>query len=867
MSLQERGVTLERSANERVTPLMEQYFAIKAAYSEALVFFQVGDFYELFFDDAKTASGVLGIALTKRGTHQGQPVPLCGVPLHVLDHHLHKLVKAGFHVAICDQLEEARPGTVVRRGVTRVLTPGTLTDTKLLDAQRASYLCSIVVEHEVLAFVCAEILTGSVVATLLRTDDVRGLETQLLRFTPDEIVLGGSRAAPIQRWLAQQAFVVSAPVSAYLDGCDAWISQLFVHNQAILTNSPILKACFEQLFGYIKKNQEAALAQFKSVQCYKPDEFLVLDAATQRNLELVHNNHDGSSSHSLFAVLNRAVTAMGARMIKKWLVSPLINETQINNRLDAVQTLVADIAGTQQLVEVLREVGDIERVVGRIALNRAQVHDYVHLLRVLEVVPSLARLAKRNVSCALLERIAQALHHFDELRVLLKTAINDDASKDWLIKPGFDAKLDELRNLLDHAHDKLAEMERAEQERTGINSLKIRYNQVQGYYIEVTKANLAAVPEYYRRHQTLVNVERFTTVELSELERQLSMARSQLEAVQRAVYERVKNDVLVQLPALRQLAYAIAHLDALLGFALTAYDNGYSRPVFVAGRDLVIEQGKHPVVAQALGSQFIANDTMLVLDQRLWIVTGPNMGGKSTYLRQVALVCIMAQCGSFVPATVARLPIIDRVFTRVGAGDNVAEGKSTFLIEMEETATICTQATEKSLVILDEVGRGTSTYDGLAIAQAVVEYIYHTVKARCLFATHYHELTHLAQRMPGIVNYQVSCKQGATGIVFLHKVIPGTSGGSFGLEVAKLAKLPDAVVARARAILQEFSLQQQAMTGALPEVVPPQASQNEHMQQFCDEMQQLDMDTLSPRQAHEVLCQLKERMRAARQNL
>lgn len=846
----------------RVTPLMEQYFAIKNSYQQALVFFQVGDFYELFFDDAKKASAVLGIALTKRGTHNGDPVPLCGVPIHVLEHHLTKLVKAGYHVAICDQLEEARPGMVVKRGVTRVLTPGTLTDSKLLDAKRASYLCALLADGEVIAVVFAELLTGQLMATLLKADDVRGLETQLQRFMPDEIVVGGAAPAGWQKRLRQMGFTVSEPVSASDGGGGAWAAAVCANQSAILERSAALKLALEELYAYLKKNQEAALGQFKTIQCYRNDDYMVLDAATQRNLELIFNTHDGGALHTLCWVLDHAVTPMGSRAIKKWLTSPLVNQAQINHRLDAVAALVRDIATTQQLVERLAGVGDIERVVGRIALERTQVYDYVHLTAALKVLPTIRSLVRALPQSTLLERIGAALGDFSRLLGLLESSINNDSAHDWLIKPGFDAQLDQLREMLSHEHEKLMALERAEQEKTGITSLKVRYNQVHGYYIEVTKPNVHLVPDYYRRHQTLVNAERFTTPDLENLEHQLVKARTQLNYLEQEVYNRVKSEVFAALSGLRQTAYALAHIDALIGFALTAYDQGYCRPIIEPEGDIVIVGGRHPVVGSLLGVNFITNDTALTQVERLWLVTGPNMGGKSTYLRQVALICIMAQCGSFVPAVSAQLPILDRVFTRVGAGDNLAEGKSTFLVEMEETATICRQATAKSLVILDEVGRGTSTYDGLAIAQAVVEYLHQVVKSRCLFATHYHELTHLPGVMPGIANYHVASRQGANGIIFLHKVVPGAATGSFGLEVAQLAQLPPSLVARARQVLRELNAgQKPAHTLACeePEIfaAPPAADW------LIDEIKQLDIDNLTPRQAHELLGRLKDRLKNA----
>jgi len=860
-------------AADKLTPLMKQYFDIRKQYPDLLLLFQVGDFFELFFEHAQKAAAVLGITLTRRGSFKGKPIPLCGVPIHALDHHLVKLVKAGLHVGICEQLEEPKPGSVVKRGVTQVLTPGTLTDLKLLDDKRSSYLCSLFVASDSVALVFGELLTGQLFTTLVRVDDWRTIETQLNRYMPDEIIVDG--IASIKKWrniLKHLGFVLSEPAKEIINEFSDWVKNFSEENREVVKRSSVLRVALEQFYTYLKKNQTMALDQFKDITCYRTEDFLIIDASTQRNLELVKNNQDGTSQYTLFSVLDNAVTAMGSRMIKKWLLSPLVSKKQINHRLDAIESFVNDISVTQQVAELLKNVGDLERVIGRISLNRAQLYDYVHLMNALSRIPKVRNLLDKFKVSALLHRINDAIGDFGSLYRLLQASLNynstdcdseddnpSDFSKDWLIKSGFDKQLDELRELLAHSHEKVVAMEREEQKKTRITSLKIRYNHVQGYYIEVTKPNLHLVPDQYKRQQTLVNKERFTTPELAELENKLTKARTEIDYVEKQIYERIKKAVFEQVASLRTLAYALANTDALLGFALTAYDNSYTRPIFHDKRDIVINNGLHPVISKSLESQFIPNDTFLTDQESLWIVTGPNMGGKSTYLRQVALICLMAQAGSFVPASSAQLPILDRIFTRVGAGDNLAEGKSTFLVEMEETASICMQATEKSLVILDEVGRGTSTYDGLAIAQAVVEHLYHNVKAKCLFATHYHELTRLEEDLVGIVNYHAASKQRTSGVLFLHKIIKGAAQGSFGLEVAKLAKLPDSLIDRAREILDELSKKGHDL------YVPVQRERvvetvDENLSQVVDKLKKLDVDGLSPRQAQELLYRVKDEL-------
>jgi DNA mismatch repair protein MutS len=790
----------------KTTPLMEQYFSIRAQYPACLLFFQVGDFYELFFEHAQQAAPVLNVVLTSRGTHDGNPIPLCGVPLHAVNHYIGKLVRAGFHVALCDQLEPAKPGVVVKRGVTQVLTPATLTDLRLLDEKRASYLAVVTADTDssaamtsAVAFI--EILTGQVYATLIKRDDQRALQQQLTRFMPDEIIIEES----CRGWrpmVQKLGFAVTDPVQIVDINrlCDQWVARVCAAQLTTVQRVPALSRALELLYRYLAKNQPAALDQVHTVMLYKPEDFLVLDAATQRNLELVHNTGDGTAQHTLFSVLDQALTPMGSRMIKRWLLAPLANVGHINARLDAVQLLVQDIVLTQQLVDQLT-LGDLERIIGRIALGRAQVHDYVLLMRALGRMPTIERLLRSCTAVPLLVRIHKALGDFSALEQLLRAALNDDESQPWLIKQGFDHYLDELRAVLDHEHERLTALEHAEQEKTGITSLKIGYNQVQGYFIEVTKANAHLVPDHYRRYQTLAGKERFVTDELQLLAHQLTQAHADIDRVEREVYARLTSEVAQQLGGLRQLSYALATLDALVGFALVAYANHYCRPVVHDQPTIDIIGGRHPVVAQVLGHDFIANDTQLADHTRCALITGPNMGGKSTYLRQGALMCIMAHCGSFVPAVSAAMPLIDRIFTRIGAGDNLAGGKSTFLVEMEETATICYQATARSLVILDEVGRGTSTHDGLAIAQAVLEYLCNNVRCFCLFATHYHELTVLEGAVPGVINYYAASKQQEMGILFLHKIVKGAAQGSFGIEVAQLAQLPPAIIARARDIL------------------------------------------------------------------
>jgi len=627
---------------------MIQYFAIREKYPDAILFFQVGDFYEMFFDDAKKASAFLGIALTKRGNINGEPIPLCGVPLHALDHYLTKLVKGGFKVAICDQLEEPKPGKVVDRGVTQVLTPGTLTDSKLLDAKSASYLFSFFPTKDKWGLLFGELLTAQLFATVLPTDSTKMLESELSRFFPDEILLPHDKLGKsFQSLFKKMGYFTSLEhLDVYDQECtkqiNGWMAHQFKNEtvSAIKDHESLLYAIYN-FYKYVEKNQCGALEHFKSLHFYDPEDFLILDASTQKNLELIHNNQGGGRKNTLFYLLDKACTSMGSRMVKKWVTRPLVKKEAIEQRLDVVSKLVDDITLNQKIKELLVQIGDIERIVGRMALRRAAISDYLALARALEIIPELKALLIAHDDIMLLRVIASYLVDFTNVHKLLLASLNDDSSKDWIIKNGFDQRLDHLRTLVFDGNKKIVDLEKKEQRETKINSLKIRYNKVHGYYIEVTKPNLHLVPDTYMRQQTLVNRERFTTIELRNLQQEMVQASAQIDQVEKEIFEHVKDQVYQYIAPLRKVAHALAHLDALLSFSNVAYDFGYIRPAFNENSNIIIEQGRHPVVEFCQNINFIPNDTTLHDQQSLLIITGPNMGGKSTYLRQVALISIM----------------------------------------------------------------------------------------------------------------------------------------------------------------------------------------------------------------------------------
>jgi DNA mismatch repair protein MutS len=840
------------------TPLMQQYFSIKQEYPNALLLFQVGDFYELFFEDAKSAAAFLGIALTKRGTNNGEPIPLCGVPVHALDHYLAKLVRGGFNVVICDQLQEAVPGKMVERGVTRVLTPGTLTDSKLLDEKSASYLFSFYPVQTGWGLLFGELLSAQLFATTVPAQALKSLESEVVRYFPDEVLIPEIPEAksfqPYFKQLGYYTTLVPQGTDEAQGAARAWMNRHFGReslNQ--VTAHEGLASAVTQMHGYLRKTNESALEQFKSIYFYQPEDFLLLDAATQRNLELIKPLQADGSSYTLFSHMDAAITAMGSRTIKKWIQRPLVSREAIEQRLDAVSSFVEDVATTRHIEKLLREIGDLERVVGRIALRRATLQDYLQLKAALTALPALKKHLGHKRQSVLLFAIDERIVELQNLLQELERALNDNGATTWMIKPGYDSRLDHLRDLAHNSHSKIIELERSEQQRTGISSLKIRYNQVSGYYIEVTKPNTHLVPEDYQRQQTLVGRERYTTAYLRQLQGEILTAQQESAALEVTLFDQLKSVVAQHVTQLRHVCAAVSKLDALIGLSLVSYNHNYSRPTFNNDRNILIAGGKHPVIASILGSVFIANDTQLTDEQSLFVITGPNMGGKSTYLRQVALIAIMAQIGCYVPATKASLPLLDRIFTRIGAGDQLSAGKSTFLVEMEETATICSQATAQSLVILDEVGRGTSTFDGLAIAQAVVEFLYTTVKARCLFATHYHELTQLTERFPGIASYYAASSKGANGIMFRYKILPGIADGSFGVEVARLAGLPTQVLTRAQEILEELT-QGQVLQVPPSELISEPPTQELALQRsLVARVRAANLDQMTPRQAMELL--------------
>ncbi|HTM05715.1 MAG TPA: DNA mismatch repair protein MutS [Patescibacteria group bacterium] len=850
------------------TPLMQQYYAIKKEYADQLVFFQVGDFYELFFEDACIAAQFLGITLTKRGKVAGKDIPLCGVPVHTVDHYIKRVVKGGYTVALCQQLEEARPGTVVKRGVTRVFTPGTLVETQLLDEKTPSYLCTFFPATEGFGLLSGELLTGQLFATYLSINDERLLENELARFFPDEIVVPydidkqffglfkkfGYTLSPIQvnDTLMQEPF-------------DAWVKNQFFKavNEQIRDIVAFQKALY-YFYAYLNKTNRQALGLFKTIHVYRPEDFLQLDYMTQKNLELVVNTYDGSRNHTLLQTIDKSVTAMGSRMIKKWILRPLLTYEAIAQRHEVVEWFITHPSLHLQIQTELRACADVERAVGRILIQRGQLSDLLLLRSALSAIKNIKEILLQSGNTTYISQLFTfQLENLDNLKKILQEALVDDPLQDAIIKKGFNQELDNLQDLYVNGAHKLLALEKEEQEKTGITTLKIRFNTLYGYYIEMTKMGAARVPSYYKSVQSLVGKERYTIEALELLAHRIEQAKSEYEIKQQQLFDEVKKEVVMHGAALRKISYALAYLDGLAAFATVAMCYGYSKPSFNNDKTCSIEAGRHPVVEQHMSCAFIANDIHLTKEVPVWIITGPNMGGKSTYLRQTALICILAHIGSYVPAKQANIPLLDCINTRIGSGDFIAGGESTFLVEMKETAQICQYATKKSLVILDEVGRGTSTIDGRSIAQAVIEHLAQENGPLCLFATHYHELTLLQDTHSFIEAHFMASKKTENGILFLYQLIKGVADGSFGIEIAKLAKLPESIIKRSRELCEQ-ALQEEYKI-MVPAVHIKQEKKSNKLKQemhtqLVEKLLAIDINKMTPLQAFDLLVQLKNGM-------
>ena len=961
--------------SEPTTPLMQQYHAVKKQHPGALLLFRLGDFYELFFEDAVTASRLLQITLTARNKEKGQAVPMCGVPYHAAENYIARLIRAGHKVAICEQMEEPGPGKkLVRREVIRVLTPGTASGSGLVEARENNFLAAVSRGSRSGAGQKRKVNARSAAAS--GADSAKLFDAERLAETPGEDVLGlayvdlstgdfratefaGARAEarlsdelgilrpreilearPASRSLFPEANTTptkreESRTTAVETRLDDWIFQpeysarileehfrvaglegfgLSGHAQAAAAAGAIVHYLRETSAIGARKPEDAAvvpsmrppgtgLEHLDRIVFYEQQDALILDQVTARNLELVEAAGGDDASATLLRAMDETATGMGARLLRAWMLRPEISIREIEERLDAVAELKSRTIARDEIWRTLGGILDLERLTSRVTLGAATPRDLLALKTSLDKVPVLKALLsqagagageKAAGSAARLEHLRDALDELADVRDLIAAGIAEDppatAGEPGVIRRGFFGELDELRDISKLGKQTIAGMEERERKRTGIASLKIRYNQVFGYYIEISKANLQHAPEDYERKQTLVNAERFTSKELKEYEEKVLSAQDRMLEIERRLFGEIRESIAREAGRLRGTAAAIAQLDVLVNFARIAAARNYTRPEFTAGNAapggsrglLMIAGGRHAVIEKLLeerGERFVPND--LYLDdasQFLLIITGPNMGGKSTYLRQTALICVLAQMGSFVPAAQAKLPIVDRIFTRIGASDNLARGRSTFLVEMSEVAAILNTATATSLVLLDEVGRGTSTYDGLSIAWAVVEALHAGARPRTLFATHYHELTELEQLLGGVRNVHVSVQEAGSEIVFLRRVEPGSADKSYGIEVARLAGLPQEVILRAREILRRHEQSEEKLTEELtPGAIAGAAAQTDAQvagdkapeqksftaidESVLESLRDADLNALTPLEALNLLAALQKQMK------
>jgi len=808
---------------------MRQYRKIKAQYPDAIVLFRMGDFYETFEEDAKIAARVLGIALTKRANGAAADVPLAGFPHHALDTYLHKLVRAGYKVAICEQLEDPKLAKgIVKRDVVEVITPGVALTDKLLDNRSNNFVCAIYFKDEKVGFAFADVSTGEFYASEVSVNELRNF---LDTISPSEILF-----CKTQKDKVEQA-IGDIQIKPALTKLEDWV---FKYDYAFetLTNhfqTQSLKGfgiddielgviCAGAVMHYLQETQKTKLIHIKKISRYDTGDYMLLDSATKRNLEIAISYLGETTYGTLFSVIDKTQTPMGARLLKKWVLRPLKKIEPIRKRLEAVKELYENSNLRKNLFEILGEIGDVERLISRIAIRshipgttgRANPKDLINLKESLKKIPKIKSLLS-NSSSETLQKIHKLLNPLQEVVDLIENAIVDEppstVSDGGVIRDGYNAELDELRFIARSSKEFIANLQQKERERTGIPSLKIDYNSVFGYYIEVTKAHLDKIPEDYIRKQTLVNAERFITPELKEYEEKIFTAEEKISALEAELFNQIREKVSGYTEEIQKNAQLIAMLDCFVSLAEVAVENNYTCPMVDESDVIEIKGGRHPVVEKILpvGEKFVPNDVLLDNgENQILIITGPNMSGKSVFLRQVGLIVLLAQIGSFVPADYARVGIVDRIFTRVGASDNIAGGESTFLVEMHEMANILNNATPRSLILLDEVGRGTSTFDGISIAWAITEYIHENIKAKTIFATHYHELNELAELFPRIKNFKADVKELGDKIIFLHKIVPGYADHSYGIEVAKMAGLPEEVTERAKEIL--INLEQKELT-------------------------------------------------------
>ncbi len=863
-----------------LTPMMKQYLKIKEQNPDSIVFFRLGDFYEMFDSDARTASKELNLTLTSRDKDPNKApedrVPMCGIPYHSSDAYIARLIAKGYKVAICEQMEDpATAKGLVERDIIRVVTPGTVIDAACLDEKAGNFLCGIYLDSKHAGAAFCDMSTGEThVTSFSGKDRAEHIVNELGRFSPAEAVVNdGAFAEERLTETLREKFncrVENGGEGRFLPGeAEKNIRTQFGEDgwQSLPTDNPAAGMALGGLLKYLYETQKTDLSHINRLDYYEQGRFMELDLSSRRNLELTETMRGKERRGSLLWVLDKTKTSMGGRCLRGWLERPLLSVTAINSRLSAVAALVDNTIGREELIAAMSGLGDLERLIGRITYGTAGGRDLAALRTAIEKLPDIgARLSA--FSDRRLGELLTLLDPLDDVGALVAAAICDEppfsVREGGFIRDGYDPEVDRLRGVMNGGKGLLADIEAREKEKTGIRTLKVGFNKVFGYYIEVSKSMIDKVPDGYIRKQTTTNGERYVTQELKDLEREILTASERVTALEYQLFTGLREKIVAEAARIQQTAAAAAELDALGSLASVAVRNGYCRPHVDESGVIEVTGGRHPVVEQVLkDSLFVPNDTFMgEREQRVAIITGPNMAGKSTYMRQVALIVLLAQVGSFVPAAAARIGVVDRIFTRIGASDDLAAGQSTFMVEMTEVADILRHATKKSLLILDEIGRGTSTFDGMSIARAVVEHCADPKKlgAKTLFATHYHELTELEDTLPGAVNYNIAVKTRGEDIIFLRKIVPGGADRSYGIEVAKLAGLPDKVVTRARTVLEALEAE-----NGVQYVKPRQEARQVSLDavgegEVLDALRRCQPDTLTPIEAMGLLYELKRKL-------
>ena len=862
------------------SPLMQQYFSIKEEHKDSILFFRVGDFYEMFFDDAILASRELEITLTGKECGQEERAPMCGVPYHAVDTYVSRLIEKGYKVAICEQLEDPKTTKgMVKRDVIRIVTPGTVIESNMLDEKKNNYIMSIFKKGIYFGIAICDISTGDFFATqIAENNNFSTLLDEIAKYSPAEIVVNSFLYSSLEEITAIRkrfnSYIDNSPDENFVPNNEELLSSYNIEceNKPLdsLEGFELAAGAITSLLQYLTSTQKIKLEHINHINIYNLQKYMSLDITARRNLELLERQYDKGKKGTLLWVLDKTSTSMGGRLIRRWISEPLMDRVNINSRLEAVQDLKDNTILREELQKALKKVYDIERLVGKISYGNSNGREMNSLKASLEQIPEIKELLKQS-QAPLIISLNNNLDDCHDLAKLINDAIVDDPPitiKDGgIIKEGYNSLVDEYKKASTEGKTWLLELEQREKEKTGIKNLKIGFNKVFGYYLEVTKSNLSSVPDYYIRKQTLTNGERYITEELNELESKILTAEEKLVGLEYELFLQIRDELARNIQRLQKTASVIATLDVIASLATVADDMNYVRPIVDNEGEIDIKEGRHPVIEKMIDSgSFVANDTYLNGEaDRLSIITGPNMAGKSTYMRQVALITLMAQIGSFVPASYAKIGIVDKIFTRVGASDDLSMGQSTFMVEMMEVANILREATKNSLIILDEIGRGTSTYDGLSIAWAVVEHITNKEKcgAKTLFATHYHELTELENTVEGVKNYSIAVKEKGEDIIFLRKIVKGGTDESYGIHVAKLAGVPQTVVKRSNEILRSLE-KKNMLTGQKKENKKQPEGQldfyNYKLAEIAHEIDKINLNELTPIDALNTLMKMKEKM-------